>query len=71
MKPASCEYHGRAHLINAGAPNVVRCNNGGHGCPGGEVLEAHLACRGDGCEECERSGWVRRQGKLGSPYPVS
>lgn len=66
MKPASCPTHGREHLANAGAPNIVRCN-APTGCATG-VLEPHRACRGEGCEDCDRRGWVTRSSRVGSAY---
>lgn len=85
MKPATCPTHGRDHLVNAGAPNIVRCVPG-EGCQT-SVLEPCRHCRGTGwavlfsllpggedeavsCRDCEESGWVVRRKPLQSPYPV-
>jgi DnaJ-class molecular chaperone len=82
MKPATCPVHGRDRLVNAGAPNIVRCV-----VPhcGTSVLEPCQRCRGGGiaddvafgakrvrsaCPDCEASGWVVRRKRLSSPYPV-
>lgn len=80
MKLATCPFHGRDHLVNAGAPNIVRCVFAGGGCPT-SVLEPCRRCHGEGeislrpgvkgpCRECEKSGWVVRRKPLSAPYPV-
>ena len=83
MKPATCPTHGRDHLVNAGAPNIVRCVFAGGGCSA-SVLEPCRRCRGTGvaevafglkrvdsaCPNCKASGWVVRRTALSSPYPV-
>ena len=82
MKPATCPVHGREHLVNAGAPYIVRCVPS-EGCST-SVLEPCRRCRGEGianvafgakmvksaCPDCEASGWVVRRQPLSSPYPV-
>lgn len=79
MKLAECPVHGRAALVNAGAPNVVRCAAPGSCATG--VLEPCRRCRGTGadgvepewvgCSSCSGTGWLARATKWGSPFPVS
>lgn len=85
MKQPSCPVHGFGrHLVNAGAPFIVRCVADGS-C--GVILERCHHCRGqvsfvseaDGlttsyCSHCTTTphpGWQTRKTHLGSGYPVS
>lgn len=72
MKQPSCPIHGFGrHLVNAGAPFIVRCVAEGS-C--GVILERCHFCKGGPqstyCLECEHTGWQVRTKALGSALPV-
>lgn len=79
LEPVACPSHGREAMVNAGAPNVVRC------CICGVVYERCDNCLGNPayqptpkqapvfCNVCTSSptpGWQPRKGKWSTPYIV-